>query len=124
MHDYRYIRNFRLSENDSVHIVSNNWESTVLFFVVFITIFYLLIQEQLFAATKRFVIIRDLKIQMAECNETSQYEDNVMKVQYVPLTRSAISYIEDDDMEEQDSDDSSKEVQVGSNGMLVSFLKT
>lgn len=36
-------------------------------------------------ATKRFVIIRDLKIQMAQCDEQTVFEDNVMTVKYVPI---------------------------------------
>lgn len=59
---------------------------------------------------------------MAECDENSEYEDNIMKVQYVPLTRSAV-LPRDEEIEEQYSDDYSKEVQVGSNGILVSFLE-
>ncbi|KAG5890173.1 hypothetical protein JTB14_014340 [Gonioctena quinquepunctata] len=41
--------------------------------------------DEIFIATKRFVVIRDLKIHMAECNEKHIFEDNVMKVEYVPL---------------------------------------
>lgn len=45
-------------------------------------------QEEIFFATKRFVVIRDLKIKMADCSEHTVFEDNVMKVTYVPLIRS------------------------------------
>ncbi|XP_049817981.1 ribonuclease Z, mitochondrial isoform X2 [Aethina tumida] len=44
--------------------------------------------EEIFFATKRFVVIRDLKIKMADCSEHTVFEDNVMKVTYVPLIRS------------------------------------
>lgn len=30
-------------------------------------------------------MIRDLKIHMAECNETNIFSDNVMSVRYVPI---------------------------------------
>lgn len=80
------------------------------------------IQEELFTATKRFVIIRDLKIKMADCNENTSYEDNTMTVQYVPLTKSTSLFNDDEEVEEQNLDLSSKEVQVGSNGMPVCFL--
>ncbi|KAJ8922916.1 hypothetical protein NQ315_001458 [Exocentrus adspersus] len=43
--------------------------------------------DQIFTATKRFVIIRDLKIHMAECDDKTTFEDNVMTVTYVPLTK-------------------------------------
>nr|CAH7765332.1 unnamed protein product [Callosobruchus chinensis] len=43
--------------------------------------------DEIFVATKRFVIIRDLRIHMAECNESAEFVDNVMSVKYVPLTR-------------------------------------
>lgn len=38
-------------------------------------------------ATRRFVVLRDLKIKMAECEEGGQFEDSVMTVEYVPLVR-------------------------------------
>ncbi|XP_057654659.1 ribonuclease Z, mitochondrial isoform X1 [Diorhabda carinulata] len=45
--------------------------------------------DEIFYATKRFVVLRDLKIHMAECTEENIFEDNVMMVKYVPLTRNA-----------------------------------
>lgn len=60
---------------------------------------------------------------MADCSENSGFEDNVMKVQYVPLKKSANSFSDDEEVVEPNSDNSSKEVQVGSNGILVSFIK-
>ncbi|CAG9773790.1 unnamed protein product [Ceutorhynchus assimilis] len=43
--------------------------------------------NELFPATRRFVVIRDLKIKMADCSENSCFVDNVMTVKYVWLTR-------------------------------------
>ncbi|KAJ8979969.1 hypothetical protein NQ317_013717 [Molorchus minor] len=43
--------------------------------------------EEIFVATKRFVVIKDLKIHMAECGVNNILEDNVMTVKYVPLLR-------------------------------------
>lgn len=61
----------------------------------------MLFQNELFFATKRFVVIRDLKIHMAECNGTTVFEDNVMSVRYVPLNRSS----ENNDKEKADCTD-------------------
>ncbi|KAK4874327.1 hypothetical protein RN001_013687 [Aquatica leii] len=43
--------------------------------------------DEIFTATRRFVILRDLNIEVVECNEKTMFEDNVMKVQYVPITK-------------------------------------
>lgn len=45
----------------------------------------LFFKDEIFVATKRFVIIRDLKIQMVQCDEQTVFEDNVMTVKYVPI---------------------------------------
>ncbi|CAG9833007.1 unnamed protein product [Diabrotica balteata] len=45
--------------------------------------------NEVFYATKRFVVLRDLKIHMAECTEETGFEDNVLSVKYVPLVRNA-----------------------------------
>nr|XP_023017824.1 ribonuclease Z, mitochondrial [Leptinotarsa decemlineata] len=45
--------------------------------------------DEIFVATKRFVIIKDLKIHMAVCNEHNFFEDNVMRVEYVPIVRTS-----------------------------------
>lgn len=44
-------------------------------------------QEELFVATKRFVIIKDLEIRVAECTPNEIFEDNVLKIKYVPITQ-------------------------------------
>ncbi|XP_017785544.1 PREDICTED: ribonuclease Z, mitochondrial isoform X2 [Nicrophorus vespilloides] len=41
----------------------------------------------LFKATKRFVVMKNLKLEMADCEEGSSFSDNVMNVQYVPLSK-------------------------------------
>lgn len=64
------------------------------------------------------MIIKDLKIKMADCKPDSVFEDNVMKVQYVPLVRSEIG-CEDIVEEESGSLENEKEIQVGTNGMPV-----
>ncbi|KAL1494480.1 hypothetical protein ABEB36_010074 [Hypothenemus hampei] len=43
--------------------------------------------KDIFPATKRFVVLRDLKISMAECNENTVFEDSVMTVKYVLLKK-------------------------------------
>ncbi|XP_050513162.1 ribonuclease Z, mitochondrial isoform X2 [Diabrotica virgifera virgifera] len=43
--------------------------------------------NEVFYATKRFVVLRDLKIHMAECTEDTGFDDNVMTVKYAPLVR-------------------------------------
>ncbi|CAH0564098.1 unnamed protein product [Brassicogethes aeneus] len=67
--------------------------------------------EEIFAATKRFVVIRDLKIKMAECTEHSTFEDNVMVVKYVLLERN--EDIVHDAIDEESESDNSLGVQVG-----------
>ncbi|XP_066140566.1 ribonuclease Z, mitochondrial [Euwallacea fornicatus] len=41
--------------------------------------------SDIFSATRRFVVIKDLRIRMADCSETAIFEDNVMRVKYVSL---------------------------------------
>lgn len=52
---------------------------------------------ELFEATHRFVVLRDLQIRTASCNTGETYEDHVMSMTYVPLT----SDLEDDEVTEQ-----------------------
>ncbi|XP_018335191.1 ribonuclease Z, mitochondrial isoform X2 [Agrilus planipennis] len=87
--------------------------------------------EEIFTATRRFVIIRDLQIDVADTNGTNIFEDSVMAVQYVPLLR----YIEDD-MQDGVSDlptigesieensDNHKSVQMGSHEMSEASTST
>ncbi|XP_045521029.1 ribonuclease Z, mitochondrial isoform X3 [Pieris brassicae] len=42
--------------------------------------------DELYNATKRFVIMKDLNVTMAKCNPSEDYEDNVMSVKYVILS--------------------------------------
>ncbi|KAJ8965129.1 hypothetical protein NQ314_004354 [Rhamnusium bicolor] len=56
--------------------------------------------DEIFVATKRFVVIRDLKIHMAECTENDEFQDNVIIVKYVPLTRNPDYRINEEKMEE------------------------
>lgn len=53
---------------------------------------------------------------MADCKPDFIFEDNVMKVQYVPIARSEIGEENDDERKI----DNEKDVQVGSNGIPVS----
>ncbi|XP_075230593.1 ribonuclease Z [Lycorma delicatula] len=39
----------------------------------------------IFSATRRFIILKDLSVKMADYKEQSYFEDNVMRVNYVPL---------------------------------------
>ncbi|KAK9692788.1 Metallo-beta-lactamase superfamily [Popillia japonica] len=43
--------------------------------------------DELFVATKRFVVMKNLQITMADCQLGNKFEDNVMTVEYVPLER-------------------------------------
>ncbi|XP_050542925.1 ribonuclease Z, mitochondrial [Daktulosphaira vitifoliae] len=51
--------------------------------------------EELFVATKRFIILRDLKIIESKSNPLTQFEDNAMSVNYIPLfsNKSEKSYL-------------------------------
>lgn len=42
-------------------------------------------QEELFYATKRFIVLRDLKITTSESDPFKPFEDNAIIVNYVPL---------------------------------------
>ncbi|GLV41872.1 Ribonuclease Z [Carabus blaptoides fortunei] len=44
--------------------------------------------DELFIATRKFVVLKDLDIRMAKCNPNEKFEDNVMSVRYVPLHKS------------------------------------
>uniref|UniRef100_A0A1B6E0U4 Zinc phosphodiesterase ELAC protein 2 n=1 Tax=Clastoptera arizonana TaxID=38151 RepID=A0A1B6E0U4_9HEMI len=41
--------------------------------------------DELFESTRKFVVLRDLTVKMAECKKEKVYQDNVMKVHYVPI---------------------------------------
>lgn len=41
----------------------------------------------MFPATKRFVVLRDLQVKVADCKDGGMFEDNVMQVKYVYLTK-------------------------------------
>ncbi|XP_050298698.1 ribonuclease Z, mitochondrial isoform X2 [Anthonomus grandis grandis] len=43
--------------------------------------------NEIFPATRRFVVLRDLKVKVAECTENNHFEDNVMSVKYVPICK-------------------------------------
>ncbi|GLG99578.1 Zinc phosphodiesterase ELAC protein 2, partial [Gryllus bimaculatus] len=45
--------------------------------------------DEIFKATRRFVILRDLSVKMANCTADTHFEDNVMKVLYVPIEPAA-----------------------------------
>lgn len=44
-----------------------------------------LFQDELYAATKRFVIMKDMQVTMAKCSPSEDFDDNVMTVKYVLL---------------------------------------
>ncbi|KAK5641003.1 hypothetical protein RI129_009550 [Pyrocoelia pectoralis] len=44
--------------------------------------------DEIFLATRRFVILRDLKVEVANCDRSNTFEDNVMEVKYVPIKKS------------------------------------
>ncbi|XP_047024752.1 ribonuclease Z, mitochondrial isoform X1 [Helicoverpa zea] len=41
--------------------------------------------DELYAATRRFVIMKDMQVTMAKCSPSEDFEDNVMNVKYVLL---------------------------------------
>lgn len=41
--------------------------------------------EDIFDATKKFVVLRNMKVETPECNDGEFWEDSVMRVNYVPL---------------------------------------
>lgn len=45
----------------------------------------ILFQDELYAATKRFVIMKDMQVSMAPCGPNDDFEDSVMTVRYVQL---------------------------------------
>ncbi|KAJ8941616.1 hypothetical protein NQ318_000322 [Aromia moschata] len=63
--------------------------------------------DEIFVATKRFVVIRDLKIHMADCGENNVFEDNVMIVKYVPLVRTTNNRLVDEEIMQEDNENSS-----------------
>lgn len=42
-------------------------------------------QDELYNATKRFVIMKEMKVTMAKCTPSEDYEDNALSVKYVVL---------------------------------------
>lgn len=47
-------------------------------------------QDEIFKATQRFVILKDLSVKMACCSEDTHFEDSVMTVRYLPITSTAV----------------------------------
>lgn len=50
-------------------------------------IYFLYLQEELFGAMRRFVILKDLKVNSEVCTAEHLYEDSVMTVKCVPIIR-------------------------------------
>lgn len=46
--------------------------------------------DEIFKATQRFVILKDLSVKMACCSADTHFEDSVMTVRYVPITTTAV----------------------------------
>lgn len=44
-----------------------------------------MLQDELFSATRRFVVLKDLQVTMAECEEP--FQDNLMTVDYVKIIK-------------------------------------
>nr|CAD7262484.1 unnamed protein product [Timema shepardi] len=74
--------------------------------------------DELFSATRRFVVLKDLAVHMADCVEGGSFVDNVMTVHYVPICGKAQT--------EANSDHTTSDVSMGSskvaNGKRLSFL--
>jgi hypothetical protein len=47
-------------------------------------------QDEIFKATQRFVVLKDLSVKMACCSADTYFEDSVMAVHYVPITCTAV----------------------------------
>jgi hypothetical protein len=47
-------------------------------------------QDEIFKATQRFVILKDLSVKMACCSADTHFEDSVITVRYVPVTSTAV----------------------------------
>lgn len=45
----------------------------------------LTLQNEIFQATRRFVVMKDLTVNMKNCLTDESYEDNVMTVKYIPV---------------------------------------
>lgn len=41
--------------------------------------------DDIFNATRRFVVLKDMTLKMADCSPSNFFEDNVMRVNYVPI---------------------------------------
>lgn len=44
--------------------------------------------DEIFKAMRKFVILKDLKVEAPACDATTVYDDCVMNVSYVPIIRS------------------------------------
>uniref|UniRef100_A0A6B2EER2 Zinc phosphodiesterase ELAC protein 2 n=1 Tax=Phlebotomus kandelakii TaxID=1109342 RepID=A0A6B2EER2_9DIPT len=53
--------------------------------------------EEIFQAMKRFVVLRELKVKAIQCEPGYFYEDNVMRVEYLPLIPKNRPKIEEDE---------------------------
>lgn len=60
---------------------------------------------EIFDAIKRFVLLQELKIHEAKCNESQPYVDQVMSVSYIPIVKSNIQEIESTDIGKEMFDD-------------------
>ncbi|XP_055594347.1 ribonuclease Z, mitochondrial-like [Uranotaenia lowii] len=62
--------------------------------------------EELFRAMRRFVILKDMKVEAAECRPEDVFEDHVMTLRYIPINR------EPESPTQSDTEEKSEEVAV------------
>ncbi|KAF6198835.1 hypothetical protein GE061_006858 [Apolygus lucorum] len=61
--------------------------------------------DEIFTATKRFVVLKNMTVKAATCSPNNVYEDNAIRVSYVPIAREKASTEESDSGTEQGSSD-------------------
>ncbi|CAH1109294.1 unnamed protein product [Psylliodes chrysocephalus] len=49
--------------------------------------------NNIFAATKRFIVLKNLNVNMAKCDEDTVFSDNVMTMHYVPLYEKKVTEV-------------------------------
>lgn len=64
--------------------ITNIFFCHCLFHNIALQICFIFEQDELYNATRRFVVMKDMKVNMAKCNK-EDFEDSVMTVKYVLL---------------------------------------
>lgn len=48
---------------------------------------FIFLKDELFQGMRRFVILKNLKVNTVNCENGGEYDDSVMNVKYIPLKR-------------------------------------